>query len=899
MDPKPLDCGYMTSVRWTDPNACGMVLLPRMQARLQALASQRAPASNRRSRSRAAGSGAAVPNCWIDNPLLQVRACNPEGAYLRRRKTEFLEVGGSCARKSGPDMANEMIRDIGGTHLASTVGSKAENLRFLARHGYPTPRTYVCTWEAHERYRQGDDRLDGALRLELSSKIDLDAHYAVRSSANLEDAPGHSFAGQFKTLLDVEGLDGIMAAIRAVWASARAAESGGYLQRVGIRLEDLKMGVLIQEMVTPVISGVSFSKNPVTGGDEVIVEAVEGRGDALVQAGVTPLRWTYRWETWTQRPEVHDADFAVVQDVVAQTRAIERDFGKPIDLEWVFDGQQLYWVQLREMKALTGVNIYSNRAAREVLPGIILPLVWSVNVPIVNGAWIRLITEIVGSTDLEPFDLAKQFYYRAYFNMGAMGSAFERLGLPGDFMQRLRYSSDTTARRRAFKPGWRTLSFLPRFISFVWDKVRFSRKIPGFLARARDELERLEAVPLADLTEAELLRQVAALRELNGESAYYSLVVIALQRIHTARLRRGLKRAGIDLEHRDLTAGLEALHDFDPTYHLRNLARMYNDLDADLQARVRGSSFDRFSRIERADAVPLQKGIARFLDRFGHLSDNSNDFSSIPWREDPDTILRLVTDYPTAERSSTFDLDGLDLSRLQRARLAGPLRQARSYRLHREAIGYLFARGFGLFRRHFLALGARLAERGLIDDQADIFYLYLDEVQEAVIGEGAAESLKESIETRKREIQRVRDIDLPEIIHGDDPPPIGRSVEGSTTLEGTPTSRGYYSGPVRIVRGIKDFYNLQAGDVLVVPYSDVGLTPLFARAGAVIAESGGMLSHSSIVAREYGIPAVVSVRDACRILRDGQIAAVDGYTGTVSVLQELEPRAERSSSTST
>ncbi|MGD2147509.1 MAG: PEP/pyruvate-binding domain-containing protein [Anaerolineae bacterium] len=791
-------------------------------------------------------------------------------------------------------MANRMIWDIGGARLSRNVGSKAENLHFLARHRYRTPTTYVCTWEAYERYRQGDDRLERALRLELSSKLDLDRRYAVRSSANVEDASDHSFAGQFKTFLDLQGLDGIVAAIRAVWASTRGSETEGYLQQVGIRPEDLKMGVLIQEMVTPAISGVSFSKNPVTGADEVIVEAVEGRGDALVQAGVTPLRWTYRWDSWTHRPEVDDADYAVVQDVVSQTRAIERDFGKPIDLEWVFDGQRLYWVQLREIKALTGVNLYSNRAARDVLPGIILPLVWSVNVPIVNGAWIRLITEIIGSTDLGPFDLAKSFYYRAYFNMGAMGSAFEQLGLPGDFMQRLRYSSDTTARRRAFKPGWRTLTLLPRLIWFAWDKVRFARKIPGFLARTGEELQGLEAVQVADLTEAELLRQVTALSELNRESAYYSLIAIALQRIHTARLRRGLKRAGIDLESRDLTGGLEALHDFDPAYHLRRLARIYGGLSADVQGGIRGSSFDRFSRMDGAEVAPLQNGIASFLEHFGHLSDNSNDFSSIPWREDPDSILRLVTDYPEAERSSTFDLEELDLSRGQRARLAGRWRQARSYRLHREAIGYLFARGFGLFRLHFLALGARLAERGLIEDPADIFYLYLDEVQDVVTADGSAESAKESIDARKREIQRVRDIDLPEIVYGDDPPPIGHGVERSTTLEGTPTSRGYYSGPVRIVRGIKDFPNLQAGDVLVVPYSDVGLTPLFARAGAVVAESGGMLSHSSIVAREYGIPAVVSVRDACRILRDGQIAAVDGYTGAISVIEKPEVNEERS-----
>ena len=102
------------------------------------------------------------------------------------------------------------------------------------------------------------------------------------------------------------------------------------------------------------------------------------------------------------------------------------------------------------------------------------------------------------------------------------------------------------------------------------------------------------------------------------------------------------------------------------------------------------------------------------------------------------------------------------------------------------------------------------------------------------------------------------------------------------SLDGTPTSRGRYSGPVRVVQGIQDFPKVQQGDVLVIPYADVGWTPLFARAGAVIAESGGMLSHSSIVAREYHIPAVVSVAHACQ-LADDTIVSVDGYQGVITV----------------
>ena len=102
-------------------------------------------------------------------------------------------------------------------------------------------------------------------------------------------------------------------------------------------------------------------------------------------------------------------------------------------------------------------------------------------------------------------------------------------------------------------------------------------------------------------------------------------------------------------------------------------------------------------------------------------------------------------------------------------------------------------------------------------------------------------------------------------------------------MKGIPTSLGTYSGPARVILGINDFEKLNDGDVLIIPFSDVGWTPLFAKAGAVVAESGGMLSHSSIVAREYGIPAVVSVVGACRII-DGILISVNGYTGEIALL---------------
>ena len=177
-------------------------------------------------------------------------------------------------------------------------------------------------------------------------------------------------------------------------------------------------------------------------------------------------------------------------------------------------------------------------------------------------------------------------------------------------------------------------------------------------------------------------------------------------------------------------------------------------------------------------------------------------------------------------------------------------------------------------------MGRHLVQRGALASDEDVFYLTWEEVR-GIADNGQAESDYQGlVKERKREMEQVEDIVLPSIIYGDTAPPV--ETAGSESLKGVPTSRGQYTGPVKVLQGIEDLAKLEEGDVLVIPYSDVGWTPLFTKAGAVIAESGGILSHSSIVAREYGIPAVVSVPGACR-LADNTVVTVDGYRGEIVV----------------
>ncbi|MFN2189776.1 MAG: PEP-utilizing enzyme, partial [Candidatus Promineifilaceae bacterium] len=376
-------------------------------------------------------------------------------------------------------------------------------------------------------------------------------------------------------------------------------------------------------------------------------------------------------------------------------------------------------------------------------------------------------------------------------------------------------------------------------------------------------------------------RRVGELFVITQDAAYANIVTPVLLYSYSALLKRRLAKRGIDFIQIDMTAGLTEMRDYDPSFHMARLNQHFLALDRTTQQRIRNGSYSEFRDIERNES--FQEQVDAYLDRFGHLSDSGNDFSSKPWRENPDLLLQMITEYGAGDKQSNLLLqwDDLALSRLDRWELSWLYGRARQFRFYREAVSFLYTYGYGLFRKCFLGLGESFAGRGLIDKPTDIFYLYFEDI-ESLVKEGyMAAPQQDVVLARKQEMEASRDALLPDIIYGDQAPPLEVAGSSSERLNGVATSPGYYQGPVRVIQSLTEFELVQQGDVLVIPYSDVSWTPLFSKAGALVAESGGILSHCSIVARENDLPAVVSVTGACRLLTDGMTVFVDGYKGEV------------------
>ncbi len=763
------------------------------------------------------------------------------------------------------------------------IGNKAQNLVTLMQiRKINVPKTWVLPWDWHQRYINQEKSIRYDLSNLLQSSLDTSKTYAVRSSSSIEDTSFHSFAGLFNSILNVKGLQKLVDAVVEVWDSVHTENVQQYLKALSICPENLKMAVIIQEMVHPVYSGVLFSSNPMTGIHEIVIEAVPGVGTALVQDGVTPDRWISRSGVWVAKPDVPQMPDEVAKMILKGANRIMRKSKNPIDLEWVWDGNDVYWVQVREITTLQDLKVYSNKLSKDMMPGMIHPLIWSINVPLINKVWLEILEEIVGHLPIEAEDLAKSFFYRSYFNMSAIGQVFTRVGFPSEGLEMMMGVVPKEEGTPAFKPSIKMLPLLPRFLRFLIDKWRFEQKLKKKYPVVRDELEKFSPYLDPVTSVEEQISEINDLYDAVQDIVYFNVLTPILATMYVRMLERQLAKLNIDLLEFDLMENFSEGDQYQPNITLAKLNKKYSQLIEERKLKFQPDNI-KISLVD-VQGTEFEDDFNQFLENFGHISDNSNNFMAAPWRENPEMVLQMICDYQEVDRGEREGIrfDDLPIKGIRKMITRMFYDRARKFTLYRDKVSKGYMYGYGLFRPYFLRLADGLVNKGWLRSREDIFYLQWSEIQQLVKDRDGS-SISQKIETRKGEMREYQDVLLPEIIYGDNPPPIFSDFKEK--IQGIPTSQGYFTGKVKIIGGRSDFKKVDPEDIIVIPYSDVGWTPLFARAGAVIAESGGLLSHSSIIAREYQIPAVVSVA-GCMNLVDGQLANVNGFTGEITLLED-------------
>ncbi|MHC5599258.1 MAG: glycerol-3-phosphate acyltransferase [Nostoc sp.] len=745
---------------------------------------------------------------------------------------------------------------------AAVVGEKAATLSQIKRWGYPVPKGWVLA------------PIDDAELLTFLQPSEL-SPLVVRSSAIGEDSEQASAAGQYETVLNVTSPEALQSAIAQVQASYNHPSAVQYRRDRG--LNDSAMAVLIQQQVQSVYSGVAFSRDPITQqGDAIIIEALPGSPTQVVSGKVTPEQYrAFVLETENSSSVQLEGEGRVPQALIKQVaylayRLEKRYHGTPQDIEWSYDGQTLWVLQSRPITTL--LPIWTRKIAAEVIPGVIHPLTWSINRPLTCGVWGELFTLVLGerALGLDFAETATLHYSRAYFNASLIGDIFLRMGLPSSSLEFL------TRGAKLSKPSWESTwenlpglgKLLKRELSLEKDFKRdyHQRFIPGLSQLAQSDINNLEP--------SKLLARIDFILELLRQGTYYSILAPL-----SAALRQGIFRVKDGQIDHSVSPEIAAL---------RSLSAIATDAKQVLL------EFEPEQVFEQLKQTPEGEKILREFDEllqdYGYLSEVGTDISVPTWRENPQMIKQMFVQLMQGNEPQSGAKDAIN------SIFAGkPKRSFVQRRVDiKGRVTEVYSRLLAELRWSFVALEKIWLKSGLLRKTGDIFFLDFDQVRCLVVGGDSRliEQLNKLVEFRRSQfLQDSEIIQVPLLVYGNTPPhPLAPSaLYSDQILQGIGASHGQAEGRVKVLRNLQNVPEIDRDTILVVPYTDSGWAPLLLRAGGLIAEAGGRLSHGAIVAREYGIPAVMDVRGATWLLQDGQRVRIDGSRGIVELSNDLRP----------
>jgi phosphohistidine swiveling domain-containing protein len=749
----------------------------------------------------------------------------------------------------------------------STGGTLTQRLKKLSKNGYSVPETNVLTFSPQD-FTYDPSYLSEEVELKLDKIFINDRICALFPEDHQEKN------NCFRSLLPSNQVTKSQELKQKIRTILQKSQDPKLLsEKVLDSVQNKRTSIVFMQLPKQEFSGLVFTKNPLNGLDETILEITAGKNDLEKIISKQVIFQNGKVKNEKDKDLLSSCNW--LEEVINQSTRIEKIFLKPLFLEWLFDGEKIFWINIEPIQDLERLSIYSNKIAKDMLPGTIKPLVWSVNAPLNSSSWKHLIDRIIGKNSFDLRDMTKQFYYRAYFNMGLFGNFFALFGMPRETLEIMMLGEAHSGSKGMpkIKMDMKILRFLPRIALLAIKNIHISKKMDKFIQNQKKEIDRYN-VNIFNLDEKDTIKVIDELIKLNELCASNVIVVRLVRSFHHTLIKNMLKIKGLDPK---IEFTPENLSDVDAKQNLTTLRKEYDVLPNEIKKKIDGGLVPRSSDFSKS----FLRNYERFRRTFGHLSDSTADMSVPQWREDPALIASLIRGVQNIQDKKP---ETIDFPRgLYGLVLRSFVKNFIDFEKYSSRVGFLYTYGYAQFRPYFLHIGDLFVSKSLIEKNSDIFYLILDEIREIIDKETLDNSLLDRIAKRKNEIEEYKDIILPEIIFGNDPPPIVRKGVISKRLNGLPSSTGYYEGLTKIVMGPSDINKLTEGDVLVIPYSDVSWTPLFAKAGAVISESGGILSHCSIIAREYGIPAVVAVEGATRI-PDNTKVIIDGYTGVIQII---------------
>jgi pyruvate,water dikinase len=776
-----------------------------------------------------------------------------------------------------------------------------------------------------------------------------DKAYAVRSSATAEDLPTASFAGQQDTYLNIRGSVQLLKAIQNCWASLFTDRAITYRTKNNFDHRSVFLSVVVQQMVFPEVAGIMFTADPISGRRKTIsIDASFGLGEALVSGLVTADLYQVRLGKITKK-QVSKKKIAIysmpeggteTRDVPAEKQEmqaladdkmlelaelggkIEAHYGIEQDIEWGYADGRLYILQSRPITSLypaprvkdDKLHVFFSFGHIQMMTDAMKPLAISLLGNIVNFikddpaspgnnfiyiAGSRVFADITGPLLLKP---SRKMLQKVLKGMDEnLAAAVSEIIKREDFLKLTLQKSHVIQAIGKLAP-----IIIPAFIR-VQKHLHFSNP-----ENAGKQIDALFTCIISknenDVFKAAGADRIRLIRRnmgnivphvLSRAGVYWIAGVLA-----SSSLGKKLKKK---VGEKQATYLLGQLNKSLPGNVTTEMGLKIGDL-----ADEAGKYPEVLDYLKRANSNGFYEGLAKvqggvkfraaledFLKKYGMRCSGEIDVTKPRWREDPMQLIpSIISNIHTSapgehrEKFKQGEMEALQAEKEIIAQLGEKRKIYRLVKLYRNLLGlrehhkFLVIVILDLYKRAIMEEAGKLAREGVLVQQEDVYYLTLEELA-ASLEKSFPGNIKELVEARKKQHILDQKLNPPRVMTSEGEIITGRrrdvdAPEGALT--GTPVSAGIVEGIARVITRMEDA-SINPGEILVAPFTDPGWTPLFTSAVGLVTEIGGMMTHGSVIAREYGIPAVVGIENATGIIKDGDRIKVNGTEGYVQILK--------------
>ncbi len=766
--------------------------------------------------------------------------------------------------------------------LYSKVGGKAKGLDLLIRNHFKVPKGFVIT---------EIDQVDEAALYQAFDAMAV-AQVSVRSSASNEDQSGASNAGQYETCLFVDRPH-LMESVRKCLDSLDSHRVKDYAEH--FELGKGTMNIVVQEMIDSDKAGVMFTASPNKGSD-ILIEAVDGQGENLVSGQVTAHRYEISRKCY--RPCADDLlDEGEIRRLYDAGKQIRTTFGEEKDVEWALKDGELFFLQMRPITTeiidieefdrdddLSG-HLFTKRNVGEMMPGAVTPLTLTTSAKAIDYG-MRYMLAKAGAyqspDDEKPLRLISSISGHLFFDMNLLYNMHAKVGVANPQSMNLsimgEYHDFPPITAEYARPLVRGINSV-KFLKFVFSGHRAMKKFDALLTRVH--FAKTDSY-------SELYKSIDANIALLDESLIYHYASSAYSGSATSTLYMMLDKYFPDKkEYQSFLSHL--------------LTNIPNIESADILSRLQGLAM-KIKRQEpkatdfRAEELlsyiknnaEINAEYQDFLAHHGHRCIKEAEMRNKPWRENEIPLMNYLLSIIHSPMNLAHGDEKVDYRKefsfvknpLLKAASISYAKKARQAVVDREYTKSRLIEIIDLFKTQYARLADMLVAARLLSDPDLIYFLTHEEIGQLINGDTALLPLS----IRRRKAHAIQEeLSFDDIYIGKPMADVFDVEQADGVIKGVPVSNGECEGVVHIVHSVEDANQLQKGEIMVVRFTDIGWSPYYSIVNGLITEIGSSLSHGAVVAREYGLPTIVNVKGATKLLKNGDRIKMNASKGTIVI----------------